>query len=258
MRMDVEGIGFSYASEPTLTDVGMTVSEGDVVSILGPNGVGKTTFLKCLNRILHPNSGSVTLDGADLHRMRSRDIAKEVGYVSQRGDVSRITVFESVLLGRKPRIAVDASPEDLMLTGRVIELMGLGPLSSRYTDQLSGGQYQLVQIARAFVQQTKVVLFDEPTSNLDPNNQYQVMGMIRNLVKANGMAAVMVVHDLNLAVRFSDKFVMMRDGKVFAAGGREIITPENIRAVYGLDAYVEDVHGITVIVPTGNDYHVIL
>lgn len=253
MRMDVEGIGFSYASDPTLVDVDMAVSEGDVVSILGPNGVGKTTFLRCLNGILHPDSGAVVVDGKEVHLMKPRDVAKEIGYVSQRGDVSRITVFESVLLGRRPRISMDASPEDLMLAGRVIELMGLGPLSSCYVDQLSGGQYQLVQIARAFVQQTKVVLFDEPTSNLDPNNQYQVMGKIRNLVKANGMAAVMVVHDLNLAIRFSDKFVLMKGGRVFAAGGREIITPENIREVYGLDAYVEEIHGITVVIPTGND-----
>ena len=147
----------------------------------------------------------------------------------------------------------DTTQADLRLTGRVIEMMGLQSLSSRYVDELSGGQYQLVQIARAFAQHTKVILFDEPTSSLDPNNQYHVMGLIRNVVKANGMAAVMVVHDLNLAIRFSDRFVLMKGGRVFAAGGKEVITPENIREVYGMDVYVEEIHGITVVVPKESD-----
>lgn len=253
MRFDVEGIEFSYSSDPTISGVSMSVGDGDVVSILGPNGVGKTTFLKCLNGILHPGLGTAVIDGRDLVGMSARETAREIGYVAQRGEVSRITVFESVLLGRRPHIVADTTQADLRLTGRVIEMMGLQSLSSRYVDELSGGQYQLVQIARAFAQHTKVILFDEPTSSLDPNNQYHVMGLIRNVVKANGMAAVMVVHDLNLAIRFSDRFVLMKGGRVFAAGGKEVITPENIREVYGMDVYVEEIHGITVVVPKESD-----
>ncbi len=249
MMFNANGVKFSYAGKNTLEDITFEVEEGDIVSLLGPNGVGKTTLLKCMDNILHPKSGLVELDKVDLNSMSRNDVAKNIGYVSQRGEVSRMTVFESVLLGRKPHITIDASEKDLRITSKVIDLVGLNDLSMKYIDEISGGEYQLVQIARVFVQQPKIILLDEPTSNLDPSNQHAMMHLIQKIVKNNGMAAVMVVHDLNLAVRHSDKFILMKSGKIYAAGGREIITPENIKAVYNMDSYVEEIHGIPIIVP---------
>ncbi len=249
MRFDINGLEFSYRSMKVLDDVALEIRDGDVVSILGPNGVGKTTLLKCLNNILSPQAGLVEIDGRDIGGMKRKEIAKEIGYVPQRGEPSRMTVFESVLLGRRPHIDIDATENDLKLTSRVINLVGLRDLSMKYVDEISGGEYQLVQIARSFVQQPKVILLDEPTSNLDPSNQHMIMHTIQRIVKNNDMAAIMVVHDLNLAIRHSDLFVLMKGGKVFAAGGLEVMTPDNIRAVYDIDAYVETIHNIPIVVP---------
>ncbi len=250
MFFEVNGISFAYRSKKVLDDVSFTVQEEDVVSILGPNGVGKTTLIKCISKVLTPNAGSVLIKGEELHKMNKKDIAKNIGYVAQRSETSRTTVFDSVLLGRKPHFEWDITEKDIRLASRVLHLLGLDELALKYVDEISGGEYQLVQIARVLVQQPKVILLDEPTSSLDLANQHMIMHLIRNIVKKNHMAAIMVIHDLNLAIRHSDKFILMKDGMVYAVGGHEIITPESIKAVYNIDAYVECVRGIHVVIPT--------
>ena len=249
MLFEVDDIEFSYGSIPTLEDIKLSINDGDIVTLLGPNGVGKTTLLKCLNKVLLPQRGSVMIDGVDLHKMSRRDIAKQMGYVPQRGDVSRMTVFDAVLLGRRPHIEWDASDKDLRITGKVLNLMGLNDMSLRYVDEISGGEYQLVQIARALVQQPKIILMDEPTSSLDISNQHMIMNTMGKIVRKNQMAAILTMHDLNLAVRYSDKFIMMHNGKIHAAGGHEVLTPENIKSVYHIDAYVETINGIPIVIP---------
>jgi len=249
MIFEAEGIGFAYRSTPILKDVSFNVSPGDVVTLLGPNGVGKTTLLKCLNRVLEPQGGNVFVEGHGLDTLSKKDTAKKIGYIPQRGEVSRMTVFDAVLLGRKPHIEWDASEKDLTLTGRVLKLMNLEDLSLKYVDEISGGEYQMVQIARALVQQPRVILMDEPTSNLDIANQHAIMNTVRKIVTKNKMAAIMTIHDLNLAVRYSDKFIMMHNGMVYAAGGHDVLTPANIKAVYHIDAYVENINGIPVVIP---------
>ncbi|NLT37888.1 MAG: ABC transporter ATP-binding protein [Methanomassiliicoccus sp.] len=245
----VNGVEFSYKSVKVLDDVTFTIEKDEVTSIMGPNGVGKTTLMKCINKILMPAMGSVIIDGSNLHKMSRRDIAKKIGYVSQRGEMSRMTVFDSVLLGRKPHFEWEVTEKDIRLAGRVIHLMGLDDLALKYVNEISGGEYQLVQIARVLVQQPKVILLDEPTSSLDLPNQHMIMHLIRNIARRNHIAAIMTIHDLNLAIRHSDKFIMMREGAIFATGDHSIITPENIRAVYNIDAFVEKVKGIPVVIP---------
>jgi iron complex transport system ATP-binding protein len=249
MFFEVNGISFAYRSKQVLASVTFTVEKDDVVSILGPNGVGKTTLIKCISKVLKPNAGAVLIEGVGLHKMSKRDIVKNIGYVAQKSETSKTTVFDSVLLGRKPHFEWDTTEKDIRLTGRVLHLLGLDELALKYVDEISGGEYQLVQIARVLVQQPKVILLDEPTSSLDLSNQHMIMHLIRNIVKKNHMAAIMIIHDLNLAIRHSDKFILMKDGMVYSAGGHEIITPENIKAVYNIDAYVESVRGIPVVIP---------
>ena len=249
MFFEVNGINFSYRSRQVLDGVTLTVKKDDVVSILGPNGVGKTTLIKCISKVLTPNAGSVFIEGSNLHKMNKKDIAKNIGYVSQRSETSRTTVFDSVLLGRKPHFEWDITEKDIRLAGRVLHLLGLDEIALKYVDEISGGEYQLVQIARVLVQQPKVILLDEPTSSLDLYNQHLIMHLIRNIVKKNHMAAIMIIHNLNLAIRHSDKFILMKDGRVYSAGGHEIITPENIKAVYNIEAYVESVRGIPIVIP---------
>jgi iron complex transport system ATP-binding protein len=226
MFFEVKGINFAYRSKRVLDGVSCAVKEDDVVAVLGPNGVGKTTLIKCISKVLTPDTGSVFIGGLDLHRMSKKDIAKNIGYVAQRSETSRTTVFDSVLLGRKPHFEWDATEKDIRLAGRVLHLLGLDGLALKYVDEISGGEYQLVQIARVLVQQPKVILLDEPTSSLDLSNQHMIMHLIRNIVKKNHMAAIMIIHDLNLAIRHADKFVLMKDGMVYSVGGHEIITPE--------------------------------
>ncbi len=249
MFFKVNGIVFSYGSKLILEGVSFAVKADEVVSILGPNGVGKTTLIKCIDKVLNPDAGSVFIAGLDLHQMSKKDIAKNIGYVAQRSETSRTTVFDSVLLGRKPHFDWNATEKDVRLAGRVIHLLGLDGLALKYVDEISGGEYQLVQIARVLVQQPKVILLDEPTSSLDLSNQHMIMHLIRNIVKKNHMAAIMIIHDLNLAIRHSDKFVLIKEGKIYAVGGHEVITPENIKEVYNIDAYVESVRGIPVVIP---------
>jgi iron complex transport system ATP-binding protein len=247
--LKVDGINFAYRSRRVIDGISFSVEKADLVSILGPNGVGKTTLIKCISKVLTPNAGSVYIEGSDLRKMSKKDIAKNIGYVAQRSETAKTTVFDSVLLGRKPHFEWDITERDIRLAGRVLHLLGLDELALKYVDEISGGEYQLVQIARVLVQQPKVILLDEPTSNLDLSNQHMIMHLIRNIVKKNHMAAIMVIHDLNLAIRHSDKFILMKQGMVFAAGGHEVITPDNIKAVYNIDAYVESVRGIPVVIP---------
>ena len=249
MFLEVNGIDFSYGNRQILDGVSFAVKEKDLVSVLGPNGVGKTTLIKCINRVLTPEGGSVFIGGSDLHRMNKKDIAKNIGYVAQRSETSKTTVFDSVLLGRKPHFQWDVTEKDVRLAGRVLHRLGLDELALKYVDEISGGEYQLVQIARVLVQQPKLILLDEPTSSLDLANQHMIMHLVRNIVKKNNMAAIMVIHDLNLAIRHSDKFVLMKDGMVYSVGGVEVITQENIKAVYNIEAYVESVRGVPVVIP---------
>jgi iron complex transport system ATP-binding protein len=152
-------------------------------------------------------------------------------------------------LGRKPHIKWEVSDRDIEITHKVLKLLNLEDYALRYTNELSGGELQKVIIARALVQEPQILLLDEPTNNLDLKNQLEVMKIIRDISKSQNIASIVVMHDLNLALRYSDKFIMLKDGVIYAEGGKEIINPENIKAVYGVDAYVENVKGIPIVIP---------
>jgi iron complex transport system ATP-binding protein len=158
-------------------------------------------------------------------------------------------VFDSVLLGRKPHITWDVSKKDIQIAKDAITRFGMDKLSLKYIDEISGGELQKVQIARALVQEPKVLLLDEPTSSLDLCNQHRIMATLVDVVKNADLTAIMTMHDLNLALRYADKFLMLKDGKIFAAGDHDVITPENIEAVYGLPVNVENYQGRPLIIP---------
>jgi iron complex transport system ATP-binding protein len=249
MILRVDGIDFGYASRSTIRNVTFSVEAGDMLTIMGPNGVGKTTLLKCLNRILAPRSGKVWIDGKDARSMRRIDLAKRIGYVAQRGEVSRLTVYDLILLGRRPQARWGMSEQDHVATARVIELLGLSDLALRYADEISGGEFQLAQVARALAQEPRVIVLDEPTSNLDISNQHRLLSKLERIVTSSAMSSIMTNHDINLSIRYSNKLVLMKDGTIFAAGGREIITEEHIRAVYDIDVHVGTLHGIPFVLP---------
>ena len=247
----VHGLHFRYKNIDALKHVGIGLNKGEVLSIVGPNGAGKTTLLKCIVGIVKPDNGTVLIDGKDTSRMKRLDLARCIGYVPQSTPSKfPITVFDAVLMGRRPYIVWKPSERDLEIVADLLRSMGLEDMALRDFDHLSGGQKQKVLLARAFAQDTDYLLLDEPTSNLDLRHQMEVMEMISGMVKKKGMAAILAVHDLNLASRFSDTVVMLNAGRVFCSGKpMEVMTVENIRSVYGVEATINQNDGNPYILP---------
>ncbi len=250
MMLTVSGVHFSYNSHSTLADIGFSLKPGQILGVLGINGAGKSTLLKCLNRILHPQQGTVLLEKSDILQMAQRDVAKRMGYVPQRHPDTRLTVYEAVLLGRRPHMGWTVGPADYAAVETLLDQMGLSHLSHRPVCDLSGGEVQKVMIARALAQSPRVLLLDEPTSNLDIKNQLEVMGMIRCVVREQGLSAVISIHDLNLALRFSDAFLFLRDHRVHALHARNELTAKTIREVYGVEVTLVNVGDHKLVAPT--------
>jgi iron complex transport system ATP-binding protein len=244
-----QSLEFGYDRASVIHDLSFTVAEGEILAIMGPNGVGKTTLLKCLNRILVPRAGRVVIGDVDLGGISRREVARRVGFVAQRSEAPRVTVYDLVLLGRVPRIGLGAGAEDHRVTAEAIELLDLGDLALRYADELSGGELQLAQIARALAQQPRVLVLDEPTSSLDLRNQHRLMATIERVAESTSVAVVMTVHDVNLAIRYATRLLLMRNGTMYAAGDRSIVTEEAIEAVYGIDVLVREIDGVPFVVP---------
>ena len=236
--MRVEGLNFSYpCGRQILRDISFQARSGSFLAILGNNGAGKSTLLKCFDQILRPQTGSVTVDGAELLTLPLGELARQVAFVTQSAALTRMTVYETLLLGRKPYIKWGVSQADRRMVDDTLRRMGLEDFAMRYLHQLSGGE------------QPKLLLLDEPTSNLDLRNQYEVLSLVREVCRERNITAILVIHDLNLALRFCDRFVFLHGGTVFAAGDHAVVNPENIRAVYGMESVVEQVAGIPVVVP---------
>ncbi|MDQ7785194.1 MAG: ABC transporter ATP-binding protein [Desulfomonilaceae bacterium] len=249
MILKVADVEFSYNSHPVLQDVNFTVPRGSVVGVLGVNGAGKSTLLKCINRILKPNRGCVLIEDRDLSAMSRSEIATRIGYVPQRHGGDQLTVFDTVLLGRRPYIEWSAAKKDLEIVSRIIRVMRLEEMALRPVSQLSGGEAQKVVLARALAQEPDILLLDEPTSSLDLKNQLEVMGLIHGAVKNQGLAAIVTLHDLNLALRFADRFLFLKNGTIHSCCGRDGLCPETIRDVYDVDVIMAEMQGRSIVIP---------
>lgn len=249
MILSVQGIRFHYPGRPVLDEVSFALDKGQVLAILGTNGTGKTTLLKCINRILTPAAGTVLIDGESTTLLSRNALAQKIGYVEQQRAGSRATVFNTVLLGRKPYIRWDVTGRDMAIAGQALASLGLADYALRYLDELSGGELQKVVIARALAQEPEILLMDEPTSSLDLKNQIEVVNLIRQISSERGIAAVVAMHDLNLALRFADRFLLLKDRIIYAAGGPEIMTPETIESVYAVPVTVAAHNGSRVVIP---------
>ena len=243
MEIRFEKLNFGYTrKKQVLKNINLTLPSGKFIAVIGPNGSGKTTITKQINQILTPQSGRVSLNGVNVASMTPADLARTVAYVPQMtGGMMAGSVMDTVMLGRKPYIKWKPSDEDIEIVSNCLMRFGLESIAQRDFNALSGGQKQTVLIARALAQTPRLYLFDEPVSFLDVRNQLQIMTTARELVEQDGKTVIMVLHDLNMALRFADHVVIMKNGEVFAQGTpREVITEENVYAVYGTPAEIKN------------------
>lgn len=241
MFMQIKGLFVQFGAKPILKDIRMELSKGEVVSIVGPNGAGKTTLLKSMASILSPPRNTVWIDGKDVRLYVANELAKKQAYVPQHSSTGfPLTVMETVLLGRKPYINWGVTAEDLQIVERIMNRLQLNRLSEQFIDECSGGERQKVMIARALAQEPEVLLLDEPTSALDIRYQLEVLELIRQLASEQQVLVVLILHDLELAARYSDRVILLKEGEVFATGSpEEVFTPAHIEQVYGVHVEIE-------------------
>lgn len=251
--LTVDAISFGYRNRTVLKKISLAVHQGEILSIAGPNGTGKTTLLKCIAGIHRPDTGRIQINGQDAVEMHRAMYAKSVGYVPQSIPAKfPITVFEAVLMGRRPHMSWRPSQSDFGKTAQVIAAMSLGDIAHQDFDRLSGGQKQKVLVARAIAQDTPYLLLDEPTASLDLKHQLEVLEMISALVRKKQVGVIMAMHDLNLVSRFSHRVALMKKGQVTCSGSPSaVMTSGNIRDVYGVEARVCQNDGYPYILPTG-------
>lgn len=249
--LEVKNLSFAYSKNGRriLDGVSFYLEQGQFMAILGNNGAGKSTLIKCIDRINPVTAGQVIVNGKSIEAMQRRQLAQSVAYVPQNTQPAHTMVFDAVLLGRKPYIKWGITAEDERIVAETLEMLNLKQLESRYLDELSGGELQKTMLARALVQQPKYLLLDEPTSSLDPNNQHEMLHVIRDIAQEKNIGVAIVIHDLNLAMRHCDRFLFIKDAKVFSFGGVETVTPETIETVYDLRVDIIEHKGIRVIIP---------
>jgi len=240
VKITIKDLCFSYGSRSILEDLNLVVGDSEVLSLVGPNGSGKTTMIKCIDRILKPR-GSILLNGGrDLQSLSRQEVAKYIGYVPQSTtSVLTSTVFDTILMGRKPHMGWRVQDDDIDKVVDIMKLLHVEEFALKDFSELSGGQKQRVLIARALCQEPEVLLLDEPTSNLDVKHQLEALDTVTSIVKKTGISALMAIHDLNLAARYSDNLVMLKRGKVHDIGDPlSLLTKENIRSIFSVEAVV--------------------
>jgi iron complex transport system ATP-binding protein len=258
-RLAASGVTVGYGGRIVIDDLDVAIPPGVMTTIIGPNGCGKSTLLRTLSRLLKPTSGTVVLDGDDIAKLRTRDVAKKLGLLPQAPVAPEgLTVADLVARGRHPHQSWlrQWSSDDASVVERALAMTGVSDLADRPVDSLSGGQRQRVWISMTLAQGTDLLLLDEPTTYLDLAHAVDVLDLVDDLHES-GCTVVMVLHDLNLATRYSDNLIVMREGSILAQGHpRDVITAELLQEAFGLRAQVIDdpVGDRPLIVPIGRTH----
>lgn len=256
----IEQLTLGYDAEPVIHSLDLEIPPGVVTAIVGPNACGKSTLLRSLSRLLAPRTGHVLLDGRAVHSIPAKQLARRLGLLPQSPIAPEgISVGDLVGRGRNPHQRAFArwNAEDDRAVARALEATDTVELVDRAVDELSGGQRQRVWIAMALAQQTEVLLLDEPTTFLDVSHQIEVLDLLTDLNRAQGTTIVMVLHDLNLAARYADHLIALRDGRLHACGEPgQVLTPELVQAVFGLPSTVmtDPVSGKPLMIPVGRHH----
>jgi len=245
MEFRVENLCFSYKSKDILKDVCIEIKKGELVGILGKNGAGKSTLLKTIAKMLKAKKGKVFYNTLDLFELPKKEFVKKISYVSQKQVSNELNVFEMLMLGRRSYFKFKPKKEDFEEVQKIIKKLSMEEIKLKPTNELSGGELQKVAIARALIQKSEIILLDEPTNNLDIKNQIEIIKLIKNLKKT----ALLVLHDINLAIRYCDKLVFMKGGKIVYEGDRNIISPELIKEVYDIEVEICKCGNIPIVLP---------
>lgn len=242
MSVEVKNLSFSYRARSVLTNVSFTAERGRLLSVLGPNGVGKSTLFRCILGLLKGYTGQILVDGADAKSLTARELARAVAYIPQSSyPAFSYSVHDMVLMGTQSRFSPFSPPgrEGERLAAEALERLGIESLAHRAYTKLSGGERQLVLIARALAQQSPILLMDEPTANLDYGNQMRVLSKVRALTE-EGYAILQSTHNPEQAYLFSHEILAMKDGSVLARGApEEVLTAGLVRDLYGVEVEVE-------------------
>lgn len=229
-------MSFSYdRSHKILDNINLDLEGPGLMCILGPNGVGKSTMIKCMNKLLRPSSGAVFLDGVNVADMTQKEVAAKIGYVPVHSeDVFSLTVAETVMIGRHVKQTWRTTNEDIVKVHRVLKCLGMEEFADRGFNELSAGQHQSIAIARGLVQETEILILDEPTSNLDVKHQMFITEFLREVAARKNVMVLMISHNLDIAAKYADRVILMaKPGIVYAVGtAEEVITKENLEAVY--------------------------
>ena len=257
MILSVENLSFSYTRRPVLQDVSFAAEKGELLSILGPNGVGKSTLFRCILGSLEGYSGRICVDGRDIRTLPHRERARRMAYIPQiHRPTFGYTVLDTVLMGTTRQLSPLQQPgrEQVYMARSALERVGVSHLAERNFAHLSGGEQQLVLIARALAQQSDILIMDEPTSALDYGNQLRVLQQVRALSR-EGYTVLLSIHNPQHALTFADRVLALQDGSVAALGpSGGVLTPALLRRLYGVDTALADTPGGPVIVPlTGEE-----
>ncbi len=255
MGVRVNNLSFSYGEKEILKKLKVNITKGKMTGILGPNGCGKSTFLKNILGYLNPSEGDIEFNGKETKELSKKEKAKLVSLVPQKSNLmTNMSVKDFVLMGRLPHLKsswAGYSYEDRRKVEDNLKFLGLEKFSERVAISLSGGEFQRVLLARALTQDPEILLLDEPTSALDLNHAVELLNKVKSLVAEKSLTGVAVLHDLNLAAMFCDELIMMKDGEIKYQGTpSEVLTEENLQKVYNLKAKViKDESGIPYIIP---------
>ena len=247
--LNVENLTFRYSkfSRPVLNGASLELQPGEIGILLGKNGSGKTTLFKNILGIHKPGSGRILFEGEDLLKMSRKERARRIAYVPQDIHFGALTVFDSIMLGRISYFGLKSGDDDYKAVEKILMDMHLEGFAFRMVDELSGGERQKIAIARAMAQEPKLMVFDEPTGNLDIANEQLIIEEARKLAKEKNIAILSSLHDLNQALAFGDKFFFLKNGVVKYAGGREIITPEVVKDTFDVDVRIREIDGQAVV-----------
>ena len=245
--MEVRDLSFSYGKNKVLKGISFTIEGGKITTIMGANGCGKSTLFNLMTKNLYPRKGNIFLHGRNIQNFGLKDFAKRVSIVHQyNSSADDITVERLVSFGRKPHMKMmqGRSDEDEKLIEWAMEVTNVEKYRDREVSRLSGGQRQRVWIAMALAQNTKILFLDEPTTYLDIRYQIEILELVKKLNEEYGITIIMVLHDINQAIHFSDRIIGLKDGQVAAQGSpAEVVTPECIRTLYGISLGVTIIEG---------------